>query len=139
MRRRHSSPLVAVLAAARGAGGRRAPREDRAARDRARRLELPRLADDDEAARPDAEDHGHARRPRRHPARTARWTSTSRRRRGRGSRSAIRARTPGTSRTIIFRKAGIYRLTATNVQTPEERGLIVLGEANTLTLTVVVK
>lgn len=45
----------------------------------------------------------------------------------------------GGSRVIVFRKAGIYRLTATNVQTPEERGLVTLGEANTLTLTVVVK
>ena len=45
----------------------------------------------------------------------------------------------GSARTITFRKAGVYRLTATNVQTPEERGLTVLGGANTLTLTVVVK
>jgi plastocyanin len=45
----------------------------------------------------------------------------------------------GTSRTITFRRAGVYRLTATNVQSPEERGLTVLGGANTLTLTVVVK
>jgi hypothetical protein len=45
----------------------------------------------------------------------------------------------GTSRTITFRKAGVYRLTATNVQTPEERGLTVLGGASTLTLTVVVE
>jgi hypothetical protein len=45
----------------------------------------------------------------------------------------------GSTRTITFRKAGVYRLTATNVQTPEQRGLVVLGEANTLTLTVVVK
>lgn len=45
----------------------------------------------------------------------------------------------GSTRVITFRKAGIYRLTATNVQTPEERGLIVLGEANTLKLTVVVR
>jgi hypothetical protein len=45
----------------------------------------------------------------------------------------------GTSRTITFRKAGVYRLTVTNVQTPEERGLTVLGGTNTLTLTVVVK
>jgi hypothetical protein len=45
----------------------------------------------------------------------------------------------GTARTIIFRKAGTYRLTATNVQTPEERGLVTLGEPNTLTLTVVVR
>lgn len=45
----------------------------------------------------------------------------------------------GSSRVIILRKAGTYRLTATNVQTPEERGLIVLGEANTLKLTVVVR
>jgi hypothetical protein len=45
----------------------------------------------------------------------------------------------GSSRVIVFRKAGVYRFTATNVQTPEERGLVTLGEANTLTLTVVVK
>ena len=48
-------------------------------------------------------------------------------------------RNKGTSRTLVFRKAGVYRLTVTNVQTPEERGLTVLGETNTLTLTVVVK
>ena len=45
----------------------------------------------------------------------------------------------GSARTLTFRKVGIYRLTATNVQTPEERGLVTLGETNTLTLTVVVK
>ena len=45
----------------------------------------------------------------------------------------------GTSRSVTFRKGGVYRLTATNVQTPEERGLSVLGEANTLTLTVIVR
>jgi len=45
----------------------------------------------------------------------------------------------GSSRTITFRKAGVYRLTVTNVQTPDERGLTVLGDVNTLTLTVVVK
>jgi len=45
-------------------------------------------------------------------------------------------------RTRSLRRAvrpGLYRLTATNVQTPEERGLTTLGETNTLTLTVVVK
>jgi hypothetical protein len=45
----------------------------------------------------------------------------------------------GTSRTIVFRKTGVYRLTATNAQAPEDRGLVTLGETNTLTLTVVVK
>jgi hypothetical protein len=45
----------------------------------------------------------------------------------------------GESRVIVFRRVGVYRLTATNVQTPEERGLVTLGEPNTLTLTVVVK
>jgi hypothetical protein len=45
----------------------------------------------------------------------------------------------GSSRAIVFRKAGAYRLTVTNVQTPEERGLVTLGETNTLTLTVVVR
>lgn len=45
----------------------------------------------------------------------------------------------GSTRTITFRKVGVYGLTATNVQTPEERGLVTLGAANTLTLTVVVR
>jgi hypothetical protein len=45
----------------------------------------------------------------------------------------------GTARTLTFRRAGVYRLTVTNVQTPEERDLTVLGEVNTLTLTVLVK
>jgi uncharacterized membrane protein YdfJ with MMPL/SSD domain len=45
----------------------------------------------------------------------------------------------GESRVIVFRKRGVYRLRATNIQTPEERGLSTLGETNTLTLTVVVK
>jgi hypothetical protein len=45
----------------------------------------------------------------------------------------------GQSRTIVFRKPGTYRLAVRNVQTPEERGLTTLGEANLLTLTVVVK
>jgi hypothetical protein len=45
----------------------------------------------------------------------------------------------GTARTIVFRKAGVYRLIATNVQTPEQRGLVTLGDTNTLTLTVVVR
>ncbi len=45
----------------------------------------------------------------------------------------------GQSRTIVFRKPGTYRVTAKNVQTPEERGLQTLGPANTLSLTVLVK
>jgi hypothetical protein len=45
----------------------------------------------------------------------------------------------GGSRVIVFRRPGVYRLTATNVQMPEERGLVTLGEPNTLTLTVVVR
>lgn len=45
----------------------------------------------------------------------------------------------GQSRTIVFRRAGVYRLRATNVQTPEERGLVTLGPSNTLKLTVVVR
>ena len=45
----------------------------------------------------------------------------------------------GTSRTLVFKKAGVYVLTATNVQTPEERNLVTLGTPNLLTLTVVVK
>ena len=45
----------------------------------------------------------------------------------------------GTTRTIVFRKAGRYVLTATNVQTSDEVGLETLGEDNALTLTVRVK
>ena len=45
----------------------------------------------------------------------------------------------GTARAIVFRRAGVYRLVASNVQTPEERGLVTLGDTNTLTLIVVVK
>jgi hypothetical protein len=45
----------------------------------------------------------------------------------------------GSTRVITFRKAGTYRLIATNVQTPEERGLVTLGAPNTLTLIVVVR
>lgn len=45
----------------------------------------------------------------------------------------------GQTRVITFAKPGVYKLQATNVQTPEERGLQVLGPVNTLTLTVVVR
>ena len=42
----------------------------------------------------------------------------------------------GTARTLVFAKAGTYVLRVTNVQTPEEAGLQVLGQPNVLTLTV---
>jgi hypothetical protein len=45
----------------------------------------------------------------------------------------------GTARVLVFRAPGTYRFTAKNVQTPEERGLVTLGDANILTLTVVVR
>ena len=45
----------------------------------------------------------------------------------------------GTTRVLVFRKPGVYRLQATNVQTPEERGLQTIGEPNTLILSIVVK
>lgn len=45
----------------------------------------------------------------------------------------------GTTRTLVFRKAGTYKLTAVNVQSSEERGLPTLGPDNTLTLTIVVR
>ena len=45
----------------------------------------------------------------------------------------------GQSKTLVFRKAGTYRFSVTNVQTPDERGLVVLGQANVLALTVVVR
>jgi hypothetical protein len=44
----------------------------------------------------------------------------------------------GSSRVIVFRKRGTYRLSASNVQSPEERGLVTLGEPNRLSLTIVV-
>ncbi len=36
----------------------------------------------------------------------------------------------GTRHTLVFVKRGLYRFVATNVQTPEERGLETLGETN---------
>jgi hypothetical protein len=45
----------------------------------------------------------------------------------------------GTSRTIVFRKAGTYVLTATNVQSSADKGLQTLGADNVLTLTVVAR
>ncbi|HSC74378.1 MAG TPA: MMPL family transporter [Gaiellaceae bacterium] len=45
----------------------------------------------------------------------------------------------GQSRVIVFRKPGIYRLQVKNVQTPEDRGLVTLGETNVLTLTVIAR
>jgi len=46
---------------------------------------------------------------------------------------------PGTTRTIVFRKAGLYRLKVKNVETSEEQGLETLGPDNTLVLTVRVR
>jgi len=43
---------------------------------------------------------------------------------------------PGTTRTIVFRKPGLYRLKAVNVETSADMGLQTLGPDNTLTLTV---
>ncbi|MGB7588552.1 MAG: hypothetical protein WBM00_07575 [Solirubrobacterales bacterium] len=45
----------------------------------------------------------------------------------------------GSTRTIVFRKAGVYKLRVTNVQTPDQVGLQTLGPTNVLTLTVVVR
>ena len=45
----------------------------------------------------------------------------------------------GTTRTIVFRKPGLYKLVARNVQSSAEVGLETLGEDNTLTLSVRVK
>lgn len=45
----------------------------------------------------------------------------------------------GSSRTIVFRKAGTYVLSATNVQSSDELGLETLGSDNALKLTVVAK
>jgi hypothetical protein len=45
----------------------------------------------------------------------------------------------GTTRTIVFRQPGLYRLVARNVQTSAEMGLQTLGEDNSLTLVVRVR
>jgi hypothetical protein len=46
---------------------------------------------------------------------------------------------PGTARTIVFRRAGLYRIKAVNVETSEQQGLQTLGPDNTLVLTVRVR
>jgi len=46
---------------------------------------------------------------------------------------------PGTVRTIVFAKAGLYRLQAVNVETSTQQGLQTLGPDNTLRLTVRVR
>jgi hypothetical protein len=43
---------------------------------------------------------------------------------------------PGTTKTIVFRKVGLYRLKAKNVETSEQMGLQTLGPDNTLVLAV---
>lgn len=45
----------------------------------------------------------------------------------------------GTTRTIVFRRPGTYRLRARNLQSSEEAGLQTLGPDNVPTLTVVVR
>jgi hypothetical protein len=45
----------------------------------------------------------------------------------------------GSSRVITFRRSGVYRLTAKNVQTSADVGLQTLGLDNVLMLTVVVR
>ena len=45
----------------------------------------------------------------------------------------------GTTRTIVFRKAGLYKLVAKNVQTSDEVGLETLGDDHALKLTVRVR
>ena len=46
---------------------------------------------------------------------------------------------PGTARTIVFAKRGVYVLTVRNLETPEQVGLQTLGETNGLKLTIRVK
>ena len=45
----------------------------------------------------------------------------------------------GTTRTLVFRKAGLYKLVAKNVQTSDEVGLETLGDDHLLKLTVRVR
>jgi hypothetical protein len=42
----------------------------------------------------------------------------------------------GTTHTLVFKQRGVYRFTATNVQTPEERGLETLGTTAVPVLTI---
>jgi len=42
----------------------------------------------------------------------------------------------GTTRTIVFARRGVYKLTVRNVQSSEERGLVTLGTDNGLRLTI---
>ena len=45
----------------------------------------------------------------------------------------------GTTRYVVFRKPGTYKLRARNLQTPEEAGLQTLGPDNAPTLTIVAR
>jgi hypothetical protein len=45
----------------------------------------------------------------------------------------------GTTRTLVFRRRGVYKMTLRNVQSSEDMGFQTLGPDNALTLTVVVK
>jgi hypothetical protein len=45
----------------------------------------------------------------------------------------------GTAHTLVFKRRGVYRLEATNVQSPEEVGLQVMGTVNVLHLVVRVR
>jgi hypothetical protein len=45
----------------------------------------------------------------------------------------------GTTRVVIFKKAGVYRFAARNVQTSDEVGLETLGDDNSLRLTIRVR
>jgi hypothetical protein len=46
---------------------------------------------------------------------------------------------PGTVRTIVFTKAGVYKLKAVNVESSGQMGMATLGPDNTLLLTVRVR
>jgi len=46
---------------------------------------------------------------------------------------------PGTVRTIVFARAGLYKLQAVNVESSEQMGMATLGPDNTLVLTVRVR
>ena len=46
---------------------------------------------------------------------------------------------PGTTRTIAFRKPGVYKLSVMNVQSSEERGLNTLGPDHKLSLTIIAR
>ena len=132
--------LLAAFALIAGAGGRRSRGLAVAAdRDRPHPARLPRLGDRGQAAwaRPPPSSSRAARGWR--SGSRARWTSSSRRSAGRPLALGASTFQAGTTRYVVFRRPGTYKLRARNLQTPEEAGLQTLGADNTPILTIVAR